>query len=326
MSHKKVGIVVLNWNSWQDTMNCVSSVQQLDYLNRSLYVVDNASEDDSEQRLRTWNPSLRIIQSGGNLGWAGGNNAGIRIARAEGCHHVYLLNSDATVRADTLSLLVEVAQRPDAAAVGSLVVSESDPNWVEFGGCVVDPRTRLPRQIHCALDEMDRGSGPVRIPAVKGCSMLLTETALDRVGLLSEDYFLNYDEADWCYRASAQGMSHYFVPAAVVAHKGAVSFQGTEGPLYRYFIVRNRLLFARRHLGRRGLWFAWRAALAEFKSTSFPTEARRQPLSSRLMLLRSIWLAMRDYGLSRFGDCPPVVRDLNRRYQAAVTDRGCDVR
>ena len=104
MSHKKVGIVVLNWNSWQDTMNCVSSVQQLDYLNRSLYVVDNASEDDFEQRLRTWNPSLRIIQSGGNLGWAGGNNAGIRIARAEGCHHVYLLNSDATVRADTLSL------------------------------------------------------------------------------------------------------------------------------------------------------------------------------------------------------------------------------
>ena len=62
------------------------------------------------------------------------------------------------------------------------------------------------------------------------------------MGLLSEDYFLNYDEADWCYRASAQGMSHYFVPAAVVAHKGAVSFQGTEGPLYRYFIVRNRLL------------------------------------------------------------------------------------
>jgi GT2 family glycosyltransferase len=322
MSDKKVGIVVLNWNSWQETMDCVTSVQQLDYPNHSLYVVDNASEDGSEQRLRAWNPALRIIQSGGNLGWAGGNNVGIRIARAEGCHHVYLLNSDATVRADTLTLLVEAAQRPDAAAVGSLVVSEADPHWVEFAGCQVDPRTRFPRQIHCTLDEMDRSSGPLPIPAVKGCSMLLTQTALDRVGLLSEDYFLNYDETDWCYRASALGLANYFVPAAVVAHKGAVAFQGTAGPLYRYFIIRNRLLFAHRHLDRYGQWFAWRAALWELRSTMFPEESPRQPLSRRSMLLRSIWLGMRDYGLARYGDCPSLVRVLNRRYQESVTGDG----
>ncbi len=326
MSHKKVGIVVLNWNSWRETMDCVNSVQGLEYPDYSLYIVDNASDDCSEQTLRAWKPTLRIIQSGGNLGWAGGNNVGIRVARAEGCHHIYLLNSDATVRSDTLSLLVEAAMCPNAAAVGSLVVSEADPHWVEFGGCYVDPRTHFPRQIHCTLDEMDRASGPQPIIAVKGCSMLLTEVALERVGLLAEDYFLNYDEVDWCYRASALGMSHYFVPAAVVAHKGAVSFQGTTGPLYRYFIVRNRLLFAHRHLGRSEQWSAWRAALWELRSTLFPTESPRQSLSRRLMLLRSIWLGMRDYSLSRYGDCPSLVRVLNRRYQEAVTDDALDAR
>ncbi len=265
MSHPKVGIIVLNWNSWRETMDCVNSLQHLEYPNYAVYTVDNASSDGSEGRLRAWNPTLRIIQSGANLGWAGGNNTGIRIARADSCYHIYLLNSDTTVRPDTLTLLLEAAEHPNAASVGSLVVSEADPNWVEFGGCYIDPRTRFPRQIHCMLNEMDRAAGPQPIVAVKGCSMLLTNAALDRVGLFSEDYFLNYDETDWCYRASALGMSHYFVPAAVVAHKGAVSFQGTDGPVYRYFIIRNRLLFASRHLRRTKQWFAWRAALAELK-------------------------------------------------------------
>src|SRR5580698_6466820 len=107
MLYPKLGIIVLNWNSWRETMDCVNSLQHLEYPNYAVYIVDNASSDGSEDRLRAWNPALRIIQSGANLGWAGGNNAGIQIARAEACYHVYLLNSDTTVRSDTLSLLVQ---------------------------------------------------------------------------------------------------------------------------------------------------------------------------------------------------------------------------
>jgi GT2 family glycosyltransferase len=322
MLDKKVGIVVLNWNSWRETMECIESVQKLEYANWLLYIVDNASSDDSERRLRAWGPTLRIIQSGGNLGWAGGNNVGIRAARADGCGHVYLLNNDATVQTQTLTLLVETTKFPGAAAIGSLVVAKADPQWVEFGGCHVDPRTHFPRQVHCTMDQMDRTSGPQPIIAVKGCSMLLTDTALDRVGLLHEDYFLNFDETDWCYRANALGMSNYFVPAAVVAHEGAVSFQGTTGPLYQYFATRNRLLFAHRHLDRRGRRFAWRAALWDLRSALRPTELPRLSPRRRRMLAWSIWLGVRDYSLGRYGDCPPLVRDLNRRFRDDIADGG----
>jgi GT2 family glycosyltransferase len=91
----KVGIVLLNWNGWRDTVACLQSLRTLDYVPYEVYLVDNASEDDSEFRLRQWDPQLRIIQAGGNLGWAGGCNVGIRAALAEGCAHVYLLNNDA---------------------------------------------------------------------------------------------------------------------------------------------------------------------------------------------------------------------------------------
>jgi GT2 family glycosyltransferase len=138
--------------------------------------------------------------------------------------------------------------------------------------------------------------------------MLLTATGLGRVGLLTEDYFLNFDETDWCYRANALGLHHFFVARATVEHKGAISFGGVEGPLYRYFTTRNRLVFARRHLDVRGRWYAWRSAFWEL----------RQPPGAGVTRLRSyltVLLAVMDYCLGRLGDCPPLIRKFNRRGQ-----------
>lgn len=313
-----IGIVVLNWNNWRDTIACVSSVRQLDYRNYRLFVIDNASADGSEQQLRTWDPTLEVIQSGANLGWAGGTNIGIRAALAAGCEHVYLLNNDAMVRPDTLTHLAREAGRPDAAALGSMVIAQQDPSWVEFGGCFVDPRTHHPRQVHCRLDDVAPAAGTVPTVAVKGCSMLLTSAGLSRVGLLSEEYFLNYDESDWCYRARAAGMAVYFVPASVVTHKGAVSFGGTGSPLYRYFVTRNRLLFARRHLDRQGRHFAWRAAFWELKQALLARQPTDPPsCRQRLLLFRAALLGLRDYCLGRTGDCPLAVRRMAERYRAA---------
>jgi GT2 family glycosyltransferase len=312
----KVGIVVLNWNRWRDTIDCIESVRQLDYRNYCLYVVDNASADGSEQKLRDWDAGLRIIQSGANLGWAGGCNVGIRAALADGCDHVYMLNNDATVRADTLTRLVEAAEHPDSAALGSLVLSAANPDEAEFAGCVVDPRTGHPQRIHGPLGEVARNELAVPTIAVKGCSMLMTRPALEKVGLFAEEYFLNYDETDWCYRAVKLGMINYYVPTSIILHKGAVSFQGVENPLYLYFMTRNRLLFARRHLGRRGGYFAWRSTLWEFRQALFRSPVGRSSAMHRALLLYSIWLAVWDYCLGRFGNCPEVVRRMWRRYLA----------
>lgn len=88
--------------------------------------------------------------------------------------------------------------------------------------------------------------------------MILTREGL-AIGLLNEDYFLNFDESDWCQRAIKSGMDIHIIPTLPrVHHVGATTMGGTNSPLYRYFITRNRLLFSKRHLGKRGLDFAWR--------------------------------------------------------------------
>lgn len=308
-----IGIVILNWNGWRDTLEAIASTRRLTHPRFRVYVVDNASTDGSEARLRAHAHAnalgLTVIQSGANLGWSGGNNMGIRAAQSDGCAHVLLLNNDATLRPDALARLAAAADTlPDAAALGALIVSADDPEHVEFGGAWIDPRTHLPLQAHGRLNEMALPASPARMPMVKGCAMLLTATGLARVGALTEDYFLNYDEADWCYRATAAGLGVYLIPDAVVEHKGALSFQGTEGPLYRYFIARNRLLFARRHLDRRGRWHAWRSAFWDFRQALGHGGAL-----SRALLAFTILRAVADHAMGRYGDCPPAIRAFNRR-------------
>jgi GT2 family glycosyltransferase len=319
---KPIGIVILNWNGWRDTIEAVESTRTLTYQNHQVYVVDNASTDDSEERLRTWDPALTVIQSGGNLGWSGGNNVGIRAALKDGCEHVLLLNNDAMIRSDALTHLADEADRlPDAGALGSLIVSCRDPTWIEYGGCDIDPRTGMPRQLYGSMADLRLPADPIPAVMVKGCAMLLTATGLARIGLLTEDYFLNFDEADWCYRANAAGLRHYLVPRSIVEHKGAASFEGTEGPLYCYFITRNRLVFARRHLDRRGRRFAWRSALWELRRAFGGAGAKRMRNRSgklsrvRLPIALTVLIAVFDYCRGRLGDCPGLIRAMNRRYR-----------
>ena len=308
----RIGIVILNWNGWRDTMEAVGSARALTYVNHRIYVVDNASTDGSEEKLRAWDPTLNVIPSGGNLGWAGGNNAGIRAALRDGCVHVLLLNNDAVLRPDSLTPLAAAAQSlPRAASAGSVIVDWRDPGRVEFGGCFIDPRTHMPRHIHGRLDTLDLPRTPVPMPAVKGCAMLLTGTGLARTGLLTEDYFLNFDEIDWCFRARAAGLEHYLVARSIVGHKGAASFEGTESPLYRYFMTRNRLVFARRHLDRTGRWYAWRGASWDLRQVL----AGPKPDGpwSRSTLALAVLRAAADYLLGRLGDCPSFIRTWNSR-------------
>jgi GT2 family glycosyltransferase len=302
-----IGIVILNWNGWRDTMNAVSSTHALTWPRLRVYVVDNGSTDGSEEKLRAWAPELTIIQSGNNLGWSGGNNVGIRAALSDGCAHVLLLNNDATIRPNALTLIADVAEaHPDTASIGALIVSAHDPGLVEFAGTHVDARSSMPQHSYGKLSELNLASDPVPVVAVKGCAMLLTATGLSRVGLLTEDYFLNYDEMDWCYRATALGLDHFLVSRAVVEHKGGVSFGGCEGPLYRYFITRNQLVFARRHLSLKGRWFAWRCAFWQLRQA--PDDGVTWFQSCVTVLL-----AVADYCRGRLGDCPPLIRKFNRR-------------
>ena len=114
-----VYIVVLNWNGWRDTLECMRSLDSMEYRNWHAVIVDNGSTDDSAKRLREAYPTVPVIENGKNLGFAAGNNVGIRIARKEGADYVFVLNNDVTVFPDTLSQLVGFAEKHPEAALMS---------------------------------------------------------------------------------------------------------------------------------------------------------------------------------------------------------------
>ena len=135
MDAPAVVIVLLNWNGWRDTHACLGSLAGLDYPNYEVVVVDNASTDGSEAELRKRHPKLTLLQSGANLGFAGGNNVGLRSALAHGAEYVWLLNNDTLVEPDALSELVGKMQRePDLGLCGSTLLYESQRGTVQALG------------------------------------------------------------------------------------------------------------------------------------------------------------------------------------------------
>jgi GT2 family glycosyltransferase len=178
----RVEIVVLNWNGWCDTLACVWSLQQLDYPDFGLTVVDNGSTDDSVQRILAHRPAVRLLQTGVNLGFGGGCNVGVRQALGNGAQYIWLINSDATVDRNALTELVRVAQDNSAlGAVGSVLFDADQTDHIQLWGG---------GKINLWTGRSHHQRGPTSLDFVSGASLLLRREALLQVGLLTSNLFL----------------------------------------------------------------------------------------------------------------------------------------
>lgn len=246
---KLVFIIMLTWNGWRDTVECVESCRKLTYPNFRILVVDNGSSDGSETILRERFPDIKFIQTGTNLGFAGGNNVGIRYALEQGADYVWLLNNDTTVAADALSALVKIAEGNQAAGmVGSKIVYYDNPQRLWFAGAVLDSKKPY-RPYHRGLNEMDRGQYDVACETgyVTGCSLLARKEMMNAAGLLDEGLFLYFEDVDWSARAKTAGWKLVYCPGSLVYHKISLSSGGADSPTIFYYTARNRLLFVKRN-------------------------------------------------------------------------------
>ncbi|SOB81120.1 hypothetical protein SAMN06297144_1407 [Sphingomonas guangdongensis] len=305
----RVGVVIVNWNGWRDTLDAFASLQRAHFSNWTLFVVDNASSDESVARLSDLSPRLRLIRSTANLGFAGGCNAGIAAARAAEMEAVFLLNSDAAVRADTLDALVTAhAGAPDA--VLGAVVRYADGGKLQFFGSRTASGTGAPEWFDADADahELDRSLIPSDFAF--GAALFAPVTVFDRVGPFDERFFLTYEETDWCYRARSLGHRCFIVRDAVVDHLGSASLGAATSPLQAYFLQRNRLLFWEKHAGTRRLLRGAKTDL-RWLARGFRDDARALVRGRSIApTRRALFAAWRDYLLRRFGDCPASVRRL----------------
>lgn len=313
--YPNVAIIVLNWNDSINTIACVKSLQALQYPHYRIYIIDNNSEDNSIQEIKKIFPEIDLYNSGSNLGWAGGNNFGIKLAFSHGYNHFYLVNPDIRVQPETLSALVEAIESDKVGAVGSVVVSHSNPDWIEFAGAALDKNLGFSRQISMKKSEFIFDGSNVIVPELKGCSLLITENGFKGSSFFDERYFLNYDETDWCFRTRSKNMICILAKKSICFHIGAATFGGTGSPLYRYFIARNRVLFSKNNLDKNSFIFAWRCIGWELKSAVFGLSGEKTSIKKKALVIISLLYALRDAALGRYGDCPTRVRKINKIFK-----------
>jgi GT2 family glycosyltransferase len=247
MTSPLVFIVILNWNSPNDTIASVESCLKLTWPNFRIVVVDNGSTDGSEDLLRSRLKDVEIIQSGSNLGYAGGNNVGIRHAMNNGADYVWLLNNDAVADPQALAALVEAMEAdPAIGLAGSKIYYQQDPRRIWFaGGIWAKGRLRLR---HLGAHKLDEGQFDElrETGSVSGCSMLVRSACVHDAGLMKEDYFLYWEDTEWCARAEEKGYKVLFVPGSRVWHKVSSSAGQSSFNQY-YYYTRNGFFFLREY-------------------------------------------------------------------------------
>lgn len=242
-----VSIIILNWNGWSDTIECVKSCLSLAYDDFEIIIVDNGSDDDSEAILKSEFPDLNVLQTGVNLGYAGGNNYGVKHAIAKGAEYVWFLNNDTIVDPMALTELVNVAEMdPDNGMVGSKILSYLDPAVIQYAGGLLDANSGTSKHIGFGEKDHHQYDQVAETGYITGCSMLVKSPVIDRIGMMDECYFLYFEESDWCIKAQKNGIKLMYVPDSVVYHKESASTRKVTGAM-SYYMTRNRLYFMSRN-------------------------------------------------------------------------------
>lgn len=244
----KIFTVVLNWNGSGDTIECVESLKKVVYPNHNILIVDNGSTDGSESILRSLFPDIEVIQTGANLGYAGGNNIGIRHALERGADYIWLLNNDTIVDSRCLKYMVCAAEAGDRVGmVGSKIYYLDSPETIWFAGGKVDlGRGGLTSHIGMGLKDEGLYDEPAETDYITGCSILARREMIDDVGLLDENYFLYFEDSDWCLRARKNGWKLLYEPRARLWHKEGARESEGYSERFIYYSLRNRLYFMKR--------------------------------------------------------------------------------
>ena len=246
-SSARVAIIVLNWNGWRDTLECLASLQKLDYPNYEIVIVDNGSTDESRDEIRKAYPDLAILQMADNLGFAAANNYAIRYVVDKGADFVWLLNNDTVVDHEALRALVtEVLSDRRIGMVGSKIRRYYQPRTIGFAGGVINMPTARTR--HVGAHELDVGQWdvPRDVDYVSGCSMLISRELVEDVGLMDRRFFLFFEETDWAVRARQKGWRVLYQPRSTIWHKGSASAR-LDSPYMVFHFARSMLLFAKKH-------------------------------------------------------------------------------
>ncbi|MBP9866138.1 MAG: glycosyltransferase family 2 protein [Candidatus Omnitrophica bacterium] len=301
MKNPKAIIVILNWNLPVDTLECAESCRKQDYDNFEVMIVDNGSADDSVQQFRSRFTDVEVIANPENLGYAGGNNVGMRQALAKGADFILLLNNDITLEPDCLRILIETAlAHPEAGMLAPKVLYYDDRTVINSLGTSMD-WLRV-RPYLGEYNQVDRGQfqSLLKKDILMGCGILIPRTTIDRIGLIDDKFFIFHEEADWCLRNLRSGSQNMVVPKAVIYHKESKTMRKFSA-LTHYYSTRNFLYFTKRNAS----FINWLKTRVGFTYLTLKNGLRMlvPTGSDNKKMERAYFLGIWDYMRGKMGKC-----------------------
>lgn len=297
-------ILILSNSRRDDTLACLSALFQSDYGNFQIILLDNGSTDGTVAAVRQSYADLPIISLGENLGYAGNNNVGIKMALDHGAEWILLLNDDTVLEPTCLSTLMQtVIADPTVGMAGPMVYHFDEPDVIQSAGGVLG---KYWDNRHLGQNEKDHGQFPAvhEVEWITGCALLVSRSVIEQVGMLDPDYFLYWEETEWCIRAGKAGWKIVHVPGAKLWHKG-VKRDYQPRPYVTYYHTRNHLLTLAKH---RAPMVAWAYTLTQiFRSlVSWSLKSR---WSSKRKLRNAMWMGLVHFLHGRFGKNTSVIMD-----------------
>jgi hypothetical protein len=250
-----IGVVTVTFNSGKVLEPFLTSLLNQTHVGFTLYVVDNASKDETKAILRqSRDERIVLILNEDNLGVATGNNQGIKAALADGCSHVLLLNNDTEFGPGLLAGLLSAmtTSRADMVVPKMMFFEPRDHIWCA-GGAFNKLRGYTAR--HLGEGELDQGQcdHSMAIEYCPTCCMLINASVFDKIGLMDEAYFVYWDDSDFCFRAQAAGLRLFYEYSLVLYHKVSALTGGNATSFSQRYYTRNKVYFLLKNLGWSGL-------------------------------------------------------------------------
>lgn len=245
---KKVYFIILNFNAYEDTINCVKSIRKnCGYNNYEIVIVDNNSKDNSYNLLKEEFNDCILLKSKENKGYANGNNIGIKYALKNRADYICVLNNDVEVEQDFLKIILEkFNENSSIGMVGPCICDYKNKNKIQSMGANINLFTGLAQaKLKNAVYNKYKDS-EFDVDYLGGACFVVKRDVFEKIGLIPENYFLFFEETEFCLKAKKKGYKLICLGKSKVYHKGSATISKYGGLSY-FFLNRNRVVFIRRN-------------------------------------------------------------------------------
>jgi len=283
-SYPLISIVTLTWNTTEVTCDFLKSLRDFcNYPNLEVIIVDNGSKEDPTSLFKEIYPQAHVILNGKNLGFTGGNNVGIRAAKGD---YLFIVNNDTEFTPGLLEGLLEIFdQYPDAGIVSPKFHYFFHKGTIEYAGYnTVDVLTGRNGMIGCKEQDNGQYNTIKETNYAHGGGMMVPRKIIEEVGPLPEQFFIYYEEFDWCEQIKRKGYKVYYQPKSLIYHKESMT-TGKASPFKTFYHTRNRILYMRRNVS----WPNFLVFISYFTFLTVPKNTFSYLIKGQKAHLKNFW-------------------------------------